>query len=142
MLFSNILKTEFNLSKDREKTEIMSMLGLKLESCLDPQQAETENISYFRFPVMIKSRSYISKSYPYCYQSMPLFSKERELILIQQLLPRWSNADIGGMWMFKIGPLRSNENILEPSLTSNSSKKEKNTCKKMGMIKLIGNDFS
>ena len=57
-----------------------------------------------------------------------------ELILIQHLLPRWSNADIGGMWMFKIGPLRSNENILEPSLTSNSSKKEK-TCKKFVMMK-------
>ena len=55
---------------------------------------------------------------------MLLFSKERELILIQHLSPRWSNADIGGMWMFKIGPLSNNENILEPSLTSNSSKKK------------------
>ena len=55
---------EFNGSKDREKTEIMSMQGLKLESCLDLQQAETENISYFRFPVMIKSKSCISKNLP------------------------------------------------------------------------------
>ena len=63
---------------------------------------------------------------------MPLFSKERELILIQQLLPRWSNADIGGMWMFKIGPLSNNENILEPSLTSNSSKKKEKDLQKLG----------
>ena len=131
MLFSNILKMEFNGSKDREKTEIMLMQELKLESCLGLQQAGMENISYFRFQVMIKSRSCISKNYPYCCQSMLFF----ELILIQHLLPRWSNAEISGMWMFKIGPLSNNENILEPSLTSNSSKKEKNTYKEMGMIK-------
>ena len=128
---------EFNGSKDREKTEIMSMQGLKLESCLDLQQAETENISYFRFPVMIKSRSCISKNLPILLSKYaPFFSKERKLILIQHLSLRWSNADIGGMWMFKIGPLSNNENILEPSLTSNSSKKEKKKiCKNLGIIK-------
>ena len=38
------------------------------------------------------------------------------------LIERWSNANLGGVWMFKIGPLTGNQNVLEPRMSSNSSK--------------------
>ena len=52
---------ESNGSKGKEKTEIMLMQEHKLVLCLDLLREGTQNISYFLFPAMIKSRNFISK---------------------------------------------------------------------------------